>query len=363
VGLGFPTLELEHKVASPFAAMIANRPRPARVRQHRRLGAAAALGAVLTVVAAGKAFLPGPQRPSRTTISTSRSSSSSAPRVQRGVLGLDSQQSGFQQVDGNYNPTWGEIDKNDIRNLDWANQQTFWATAATGLFSYDLWRFFNLVPSTSLEVVAAGIIYAGLYMSRYQDVAKMDKHYQISFYASCGWTLYAFVSLIHAHAYSPDPVLSRGISEALHGGACAVYLGSCVYFYAYHWGRMWRHFQEDRFRPWFAAGLASLTAVHGLTVGHIYKVLDDPGWWPTVTNIYPDEWRFLADTRLVELYLTAAALFLVICHLRGVMTGTKNAALVFLGTIILPTLALFGECFHMNACVWYHYFMVGPKYW
>jgi len=96
--------------------------------------------------------------------------------------------------------------------------------------------------------------------------------------------------------------------------------------------------------------------------GHILKMLDDPGWLPTIIKIYSDEWRWIADTRLLELYLTAAALFLVILHLKGVLTGTKNAAAVFLGTVILPTAALFMETYTLDASAWQHFFMVGPKY-
>lgn len=39
----------------------------------------------------------------------------------------------------------------------------------------------------------AVFIYLGLYASRLEEVKKMDKHYQVSFYASCGWTFYALV--------------------------------------------------------------------------------------------------------------------------------------------------------------------------
>merc|ERR1719436_729627 len=163
-------------------------------------------------------------------------------------------------------------------------------------------------------------------------------------------------------AYSPDPLIPLAVAQPLHAAASLVYLASCAYFYTYHWGRQIRHVIEGRFRPWFAAGLASLTAVHGLTVGHVLKVLDDPGWWKTVAHIYDDEWQWLADTRLLELYLTAAALFLVILHLKGVLTGTKNATVLFLGTVIIPTAALFLETFNLKACAWEHYFMVGPKY-
>jgi len=46
-----------------------------------------------------------------------------------------------------------------------------------------------------------------------------------------------------------------------------------------------------------------------------------------------------------------------------VLTGTKNAAVVFMGTVIVPTAALFLETFVLNSCAWQHYWMVGPKHW
>jgi len=103
--------------------------------------------------------------------------------------------------------------------------------------------------------------------------------------------------------------------------------------------------------------------VHLLSVVHIFKVLDDPLWWPTVAAVYPTEWHFVADIRVAELFLIAAALFLVICHVRGVMTGARNAALVFAGTVFAPTAALLLEVAPLNASAWQHYFMLGPKHW
>lgn len=310
---------------------------------------------------ASLAFLPGPTgrpgnkgRPAEAGLRGSSVSRKSQASPLSGLL---------VSVDGSYNPTWLELKERSIADLRWAHPGTAWAAAATALFGFDLWRFVNLVPPTAAEAVVAGLIYTGLYRSRYLEIEKLDKHYQVSFYASVGWTLYAFASLVHAMAYSHDPVVPRGIADAFHGGACAVYLGSCLYFYQYHWGRMAKHWVQGRFRPFFAAGLLSLTVVHALTVGHIFKVLDDPEWFNTVNKIFPDEWRFMADTRLVELYVTAAALFLVIMHLRGVLTGTLNAAIVFFGTVILPTAALFYETFFMKACAWEHYLMWGPKHW
>mmetsp|Transcript_57124 Transcript_57124/g.161997 ORF Transcript_57124/g.161997 Transcript_57124/m.161997 type:complete len:365 (+) Transcript_57124:53-1147(+) len=281
----------------------------------------------------------------------------------RGRVALRAQQAGsFLAIDETYNKQWLEIEEKPIAKLGWEHQQTGFAAAATAFYVFDMLRILCLVPPTAVEVMAIGMIYFGLYGSRHQEVPDLAPHYQVSFYASLGWTFYAWASLVHAMAYSPNPVLPMNLADPIHTLGCYVYLASCLYFYTYHWGRQVRHVIQGRFRPWFAVGLASLTAVHSLTVGHILKMLDDPGWLPTIIKIYSDEWRWIADTRLLELYLTAAALFLVILHLKGVLTGTKNAAAVFLGTVILPTAALFMETYTLDACAWQHFFMVGPKY-
>eukprot|EP00929_Paragymnodinium_shiwhaense_P122518 TRINITY_DN9533_c0_g1_i1.p1 TRINITY_DN9533_c0_g1~~TRINITY_DN9533_c0_g1_i1.p1 ORF type:complete len:343 (+),score=66.68 TRINITY_DN9533_c0_g1_i1:93-1121(+) len=269
----------------------------------------------------------------------------------------------MDKLDASYNPDWSSGDGNSVDSMAWEHQQTFWAAAATAFYAFDMVRFFALVPPVALEVVFITLIYMGLYGSRLQEVQKLEKHYQVSFYASVGWTFYAITSLVHAMAYSPDPMLSKGAAEGLHSVGAMVYLASCGYFYSYHWGRQLRHVQEGRFRPLFAGGLASLTFVHGLTVAHIFKMFDDSKWYETVNFLYPDQWHWVADTRLAELYLTALALFLVILHLRGVLTGTRNAVWVFLGTVIAPTAALFYETMSLNAVAWNHYWMVGPKYW
>jgi len=270
---------------------------------------------------------------------------------------------GFRGIDASYNPTWLEIQDQSVSSLEWMHLQTAWASMATALYAFDMWRILNRIPPTAVEVAAAAIIFWGLYASRLTDVSKLDKHYQVSFYASIGWTFYAVVSLVHSFCYGPTPILPLSLAEPLHSVAAVVFLASCVYFYKYHWGRQIRHVMEGRFRPWFAVGLASLTLAHALSVGHILKMFDDAGWLPTVVKIYHDQWQWIADTRLLELYLTALALFLVILHLRGVLTGTANATIVFVGTVIAPTAALFGETFFIDAVAWQHYFMWGPKHW
>jgi hypothetical protein len=327
----------------------------ARSCRRRRLAAGALAAVVLCVRSQRQAFLPSPagrQGAARTGGAVGRPAGAKAAE--------------FQNLDAQYNSAWLDIEEKSVESMNWANPQTVFAIGASALYAFDVWRIGHLIPPTGQEAVLAGLLYLGLYASRYQDVRKLDVHYQVSFYASCGWTFYAFASLVHAMSYSPDAaqhVLSQQDADAFHGGAAAIYLGSCAYFYAYHWGRQWRHLMENRIRPMFVVGLGSLTFAHGLTVGHILKCLDDPKWFGTVAKIYPDEWQWMADTRLVELYLTAFALFLVICHLRGVLTGTANAAVVFLGTVIVPTALLFGETFFIKACAWEHYFMWGPKHW
>eukprot|EP00435_Cladocopium_sp_Y103_P008679 s3480_g2.t1 len=43
--------------------------------------------------------------------------------------------------------------------------------------------------------------------------------------------------------------------------------------------------------------------------------------------------------------------------------GTANATWVFLGTVIVPTGALFWETCQIRAVAWQHYWMYGPKHW
>merc|ERR1711862_55322 len=101
----------------------------------------------------------------------------------------------------------------------------------------------------------------------------------------------------------------------------------------------------------------------GLTILDFAKRVDDAGWWKTVCQIYPGEWWWVADVRLIELFVTAAALLLIILHIQGVFTGMRNAAVVVAGTIVSPLLVMLLESTWLRASAWQHYFMVGPKYW
>merc|ERR1712060_833397 len=103
--------------------------------------------------------------------------------------------------------------------------------------------------------------------------------------------------------------------------------------------------------------------LHALTPLDFAKRLDDPGWWKVVCQIYPDEWWWVADVRIIELFVTAAALWLIILHIEGVFTGMKNAAVVVVCTIFLPLGIMVWESTWLKSSAWQLFFMVGPKYW
>merc|ERR1719149_625813 len=145
-------------------------------------------------------------------------------------------------------------------------------------------------------------------------------------------------------------------------GNC-VFAIACLYFYSYHWGRMWRHLTQSRFRPAWIPGLLGLMCLHSLTPADFARRLDDPKWWSTITKIYPDEWWWVADVRIIELFVTAAALWLIILHIQGVFTGMRNAAVVVIGTIFTPLIIMVLESTWVRASSWQHYLMNGPKYW
>jgi hypothetical protein len=103
--------------------------------------------------------------------------------------------------------------------------------------------------------------------------------------------------------------------------------------------------------------------LHALTIADFGKRIDDGKWWKTVCTVYPDEWWWVADVRIIELFVTAAALWLIILHIQGVFTGMKNAAIVVGGTIVLPLLVMAAESSTLRASAWQHYLMLGPKHW
>jgi len=266
-----------------------------------------------------------------------------------------------------------------LPQIDWVGSRTGWKTikgkalwevnlmnehgvltlSAVTLFVYQMFRILTHQSPSQPEVWITTAIYLPWIFLTMRDTGKLEKHYQVTFYASCGWSFMYLTSLISVAYQETFP------EQALNILACgnAVFAFSCAYFYGYHWTRMWRHYQQSRFRPLWIPGLVGLMALHALTPFDFAKRVDDGGWWKTVCTIYPDEWWWVADVRCIELFVTAAALWLIILHIQGVFTGMKNAVVVVVGTIFVPLLIMVAETSWLHASAWQHYFMVGPKYW
>lgn len=254
---------------------------------------------------------------------------------------------------------WGTIQARKLTDIDLLNVHGILTVCALLLFFAQSVRIAAHQSPSDLEVWITTAIYLPWMYFCWRDTEKLENHYRVTFYASCGWGFMSLASL-HSVVYQDKfPDLSFGILAIGN----VVFAASCLYFYGYHWSRMWRHYQENRFRPLWIPGLLGLMLLHGLTIADFAKRLDDSGWWKTVCMIYPDEWWWVADVRIIELFVTAAALWLIVLHIQGVFTGMKNAALVVIGTIFLPLCVMVLESTWLRASSWQHYLMVGPKYW
>eukprot|EP00403_Amphidinium_massartii_P008959 CAMPEP_0178424302 /NCGR_PEP_ID=MMETSP0689_2-20121128/28138_1 /TAXON_ID=160604 /ORGANISM="Amphidinium massartii, Strain CS-259" /LENGTH=338 /DNA_ID=CAMNT_0020045931 /DNA_START=231 /DNA_END=1247 /DNA_ORIENTATION=- len=254
---------------------------------------------------------------------------------------------------------WKELQKGSISELPWLSEHGILTASCLLLFVCQVIRLLLHQAPTTLEVWLTTAVYLPWMYFCWRDTEKLEYHYQVTFYASCGWGVMSLASLHSVMIQDKYPELAFDILSA----GMAVFTVACVYFYSYHWARMWRHVQQNRFRPLWIPGLTLLMALHSLSFFDYWKRIDDPGWWKVVCQIYSDEWWWVADVRIIELFVTAAALWLIILHLRGVFTGMKNAAVVVLGTIAAPFVLMLLESTWLRASSWQHYFMVGPKYW
>jgi len=273
---------------------------------------------------------------------------------------LPSVRKALPQVDWGGSATgWDDIKQKSLREVDWLNVHGVLSVCSLLLILYQSVRIgLHQAPSIPEVWVTTAIYLPWIYFCA-RDTGKLENHYRVTFYASCGWGFMSLASL-HSVVYQDKfPELSFDILAIGN----IVFLASCVYFYGYHWSRMWRHYTQNRFRPLWIPGLLGLMCLHGLTVADFAKRVDDSGWWKIVCTIYPDEWWWVADVRLIELFVTAAALWLIILHIQGVFTGMKNAAVVVVGTIFFPLLIMVLESTWLKASAWQHYLMVGPKYW
>jgi len=257
------------------------------------------------------------------------------------------------------NTGWNDIEKKSFTDVNWLNEHGVLTICALTLFLYQAVRIASHSPPSEQEVWATTAIYLPWMFLCWRDTDQLESHYRVTFYASTGWGFMSLASLISCVYQDKAPDFAFGVLVAGN----IVFLASCAYFYIYHWSRMFRHVMQNRFRPLWMPGLFGLMCLHGLTIADFAKRVDDAGWWKIVCTIYPDEWWWVADVRIIELFVTAAALWLIILHIQGVFTGMKNAALVVIGTIFLPVGIMALESTWLRASAWQHYLMVGPKYW
>eukprot|EP00913_Durusdinium_trenchii_P024457 g22960.t1 len=180
---------------------------------------------------------------------------------------------------------WGRIRQKSILDVDWLNIHGVMTLSAVVLFVAQISRILAHQKPTELEVWLTAMVYLPWIYFCWRDSEQLENHYAVTFYASCGWAVMSLSSLFSVLYQDKYPDFAFGV--LLFGNA--IFAVACLYFYSYHWTRMWRHFTQNRFRPLWIPGLLGLMCLHLLTPLDLMKRLDDPGWWKTVCQVYNDE--------------------------------------------------------------------------
>jgi len=222
-----------------------------------------------------------------------------------------------------------------MEQLDWPNLHGVACGLSGALFLFELVRFVAGQPPSDFECYAAALIYAAIYASRFSGIRTLPPHFRVTFYATTGWTVYYISHLLAATAPElfAHSVYPTGI----------VFLASTIYFYKHWIERMWRHFMEDRFRPYYLPGLLGLMYFHGLDVADLFNQWLDPDYWVHVPMTLPDQAWTIQDVRLTGLFMSSMALFMITLHNKGVLTGGRNTLITVLFTIFVPAFFLTGS--------------------
>ncbi|CAE8589356.1 unnamed protein product, partial [Polarella glacialis] len=168
-----------------------------------------------------------------------------------------------------------------VGKLDWANLHSLACVASGVLFLGELVRFVMGIPPSDAEVYFGAVVYAIIYSSRFEGIKMLPSHFRVTFYATTGWTVYYIAHMLAA----TNPV----IFFPLVYPAGVVFLASTVYFYKHWLERMYRHFVEDRFRPYYVPGLMGLMYFHGLDTVDLFNQWIDPQYWEHVPLRLPDQ--------------------------------------------------------------------------
>lgn len=202
------------------------------------------------------------------------------------------------------------------------------------VFLFELVRFVLGQPPSDLECYSAAAIYITIYASRFESIRSLPSHFRVTFYATTGWTIYYVAHLLAATTpeYFAHGVYPAGI----------VFLASTIYFYKHWIERMWRHYVQDRFRPYYVPGLLGLMYFHGLDTIDLFNQWVDPKYWLHRVMVLPDQVWTIQDVRLTGLFMSSMALFMITLHNKGVLTGGRNTLITVLFTIFVPAFFLTG---------------------
>jgi len=221
-----------------------------------------------------------------------------------------------------------------LEQLDWMDLHGAACVLSGVLFLLELVRFVLGQPPSDVECYSAAVIYATIYASRFSGIRVLAPHFRVTFYATTGWTIYYIAHLLAA---TTPELFAHSIYPA-----GIVFLASTIYFYKHWLERMWRHFMEDRFRPYYVPGLLGLMYFHVLDVLDMFNQWLDSNYWAHVPVTLPDQAWTIQDVRLTGLFMSSMALFMITLHNKGVLTGGRNTLITVLFTIFVPALFLTG---------------------
>jgi len=113
------------------------------------------------------------------------------------------------------NTGWDDIEGKSIFSLDLRNEHGVLAIASIVLFIYQLVRIAILRQPPSIpEVCLTTAIYFPWVFLCWRDTVKLEAHYRVTFYASCGWAIMSLASLWSSMIQATSPALAFDILAA-----------------------------------------------------------------------------------------------------------------------------------------------------
>jgi len=328
-----------NRVASTAAALSVQREAPSTLARGCQAGSAALAAFAVTAVAGrSKRKSSSVLRHASSTTTPVATSPSTADRA---VQEVAQELSDIAVAGGDTaTPHWSDapmkkpVRQRRLDQMRWKDVHGVACVLSGVVFLFELVRFVLGQPPTDFECYFAAAIYIAIYASRFESIRTLPSHFRVTFYATTGWTIYYVAHLLAATTpeYFAHGVYPAGI----------VFLASTIYFYKHWIERMWRHYIEDRFRPYYVPGLLGLLYFHSLDTIDLFNQWIDPKYWLHRVMILPDQVWTIQDVRLTGLFMSSMALFMITLHNKGVLTGGRNTLITVLFTIFVPAFFLTG---------------------